>query len=154
MRVVWVSYWHDRPHQDDWWLWPVWNNNSWTRNTLVFLMMLGVSGVGLLECKTPTEFNQTESVPHPTTTLNLQPGVCRGVWVGLLNPFTVYPSNCHHEPRVSLHVCTSFSLPTVSGGVGSGEGAGDEEVGSVRNPGQWGDLPQPPGGPTDSMCNL
>ena len=41
-----------------------------------------------------------------------------------------------------------------SGGVGSGEGAGDEEVGSVRNPGQWGDLPQPPGGPTDSMYDF
>lgn len=38
----------------------------------------------------------------------------------------------------SLHVWQLISLRTVfeSGGVGSGEGAGDEEVGSVRNPGQ------------------
>lgn len=39
----------------------------------------------------------------------------------------------------------------VSGGAGTGKGAGDEEVGSVWHPGQRGNVPQPPGSPADSM---
>lgn len=77
--LQWASYWHDSLHQDDWWLWPVWNNNSLTRNTFVFLKMLGVSGAGLLECKTPTEFNQIWSVPDPTTTVSAARGLQRCV---------------------------------------------------------------------------
>lgn len=54
----------------------------------------------------------------------------------------------------SLYVCQLFSLSVVfvPGGAGSGKGAGDEKMGSVRNPGQRGDLPQPPGGTFDRMC--
>lgn len=42
----------------------------------------------------------------------------------------------------------------VSGGAGPGEGAGDEEVGSVGDPGQRGGLPRPPGGPSDCTRNF
>lgn len=45
-----------------------------------------------------------------------------------------------------------FSLLGVPGGVGPGEGPGDEEVGSLWDSGQRGDLHQPAGGPTDSTC--
>lgn len=39
-----------------------------------------------------------------------------------------------------------------AGGVGPGEGIGDEEKGVVWNPGQWRDLPQPSGGAVTGKC--
>lgn len=50
-------------------------------------------------------------------------------------------------------LCILYTLLCVSGGVGPGEGAWDEEVGSLWNSGQWGDLHQPAGGPADRTFN-
>lgn len=137
-----------------------WRNNACTR-TSIFLTILGVSAVGLLECKTPRVFNQFWSVSNSSTT------VCSQGFVkvcGQLNEDQTHLHLAYHIVTMSLlcwrmsslHVCQWFSLLTisVSGGVGSGEGAGDEKVGLVGNPGQWGDLPQPPRGAADSMCIL
>lgn len=43
-------------------------------NPFVFFKTLRVSGAGLLECKTPTEFNQIWSVRNPTTTVSAARG--------------------------------------------------------------------------------
>lgn len=48
--------------------------------------------------------------------------------------------------------CVFAALWCVSGGVGPGEGDGDEEVGSLWDSGQRGDLHQPAGGSADSTC--
>lgn len=68
-------------------------------------MMRGVSGVGLLECKTPPEFNQTEFAPNPTTAvifIRVFAEVCR--WL-------IKPIDC--SPAMLLS-CVASCVNTVS----------------------------------------
>lgn len=51
--------------------------------------MLGVSGAGVVECKTPTEFNQIWSVSNPTTTISAARGLQRCVG-GMLKIKPIY----------------------------------------------------------------